>query len=173
MKIKVRLSFAAILVIPLYLAFLAFYTDIAQAADEHEADHKALESSPEHETYEVKVPESKLSEVKALKNVVASNKKSLSEAKAVYTGKGTCFNCHGEKGRGDGELASSFEPPPRNFTIPGWQKVRSDGELFWVITNGTDHGMPGFGDMLSDEEKWSLVNYIRNFGKHSGLASKK
>ena len=87
MKIKFRFSFAAVLVIPLYLTFLAFHTDIAQASDD---------------AYDVKVPESKLAEVKALKNVVASNKKSLSEAKAIYTGKGTCFNCHGEKGRGDG-----------------------------------------------------------------------
>jgi mono/diheme cytochrome c family protein len=172
MKIKVKLLFAVTLAIPLYLTFLALHTDIAQAIDEHEADHKALESSPEHETYEVKVPESKLSEVKALKNAVASNKESLSEAEAIYTGKGTCFNCHGEKGSGDGESSSSFDPPPRNFTIPGWQKIRSDGELFWVITNGTDHDMPAFGDMLNDEERWSLVNYIRNFGKQSGLASK-
>lgn len=173
MKINVKLLFAVILAIPLYLTFLALHTDIAQAIDEHEADHKALESSPEHETYEVKVPESKLSEVKALKNVVASNEKSLTEAKAIFTGKGTCFNCHGEKGRGDGELASSFQPPPRNFTMPAWQKVRTDGEIFWVITNGTDHDMPAFGDMLSDEEKWSLVNYIRDFGKIGGLANKK
>ncbi|MBI5749582.1 MAG: c-type cytochrome [Nitrospinae bacterium] len=173
MKIKVKLLFAVILAIPLYLTFLALQTDIAQAIDEHEADHKLMESSPEHETYEVKVPESKLAEVKALKNAVASNNNTLSEAKAVYGGKGTCFNCHGEKGKGDGELASSFDPRPRNFTMPAWQKLRTDGEIFYVITNGTDHGMPGFGDMLSDEEKWSLVNYIRDFGKHSGLASKK
>ena len=70
-------------------------------------------------------------------------------------------------------MASSFEPPPRNFTLSGWQKVRSDGELFYVITNGTESGMPGFGDMLSDEEKWSLVNYIREFGKSKSLASRK
>ncbi len=173
MKMKVRLLLAVILAIPLYLTFLALHADIAQAIDEHEAGHNALESSPEHEAYEVKVPESKLAEVKALKNAVASNKNSLSEAKAIYTGKGTCFNCHGEKGKGDGELASSFNPMPRNFTMSAWQKLRTDGELFWVITNGTDHDMPAFGDMLSDEEKWSLVNYIRDFGKPSGVASKK
>src|SRR3989338_3193193 len=170
MKIKVRLLFVSIIAVPLYLTFLALNADIAHAQSE---DHKALESSPEHEAYEVKVPESKLAEVRALKNAIASDNKSLSEAKAIYTGKGTCFNCHGEKGRGDGELASSFEPPPRNFTLPNWQKIRTDGEIFWVITNWTEKGMPGFGDMLTDEEKWSLVNYIRDFGKSSELASKK
>src|SRR3989338_4483655 len=156
MKIKFRFSFAAVLVIPLYLTFLAFHTDIAQASDD---------------AYDVKVPESKLAEVKALKNVVASNKKSLSEAKAIYTGKGTCFNCHGEKGRGDGELASSFNPPPRNFTYAPWQEARTDGEIFWVITNGTENGIHLFRDMLSDEEKWSLINSIRKFVTANGLAN--
>jgi len=158
MKINVKLLFAAVLVIPLYLTFVVLHTDMAQAADD---------------AYDVKVPESKLAEVKVLKNAITPNEKSLSEAKAIFTGKGTCFNCHGENGRGDGELASSFEPPPRNFTIPGWQKVRTDGEIFYVITNGTESGMPGFGDMLTDEEKWSLVNYVREFGKSKSLASKK
>src|SRR3989304_9528313 len=73
---------------------------------------------------------------------------------------------------GDGELASSFDPKPRNFTIPVWQKVRTDGEIFWIITNGTESGMPPFGDMLSDEEKWGLVNYIRELGKTGGVANK-
>jgi len=84
----------------------------------------------------------------------------------------TCFNCHGEKGRGDGELATSFSPPLRNFTYTKWQEVRTDGEIFWVIINGTENGMPPFGDMLSDEEKWGLVNYIREFGKAGKLANK-
>jgi len=31
--------------------------------------------------------------------------------------------------------------------------------------------MPPFGDMLSDEERWLLVNYIRELGKPGGMAS--
>ena len=71
MKIKFRLLFAAILVSPLYLSFVVLYTDMAQAADD---------------AYDVKVPESKLAEVKVLKNAIAPNEKSLSEAKAIFTG---------------------------------------------------------------------------------------
>ena len=163
-----------VLLIPLYLVFTMLNGSAAQAdSDNHEsAEHMALESSPDHEALETKVPSGKLAEVRAFKNLVASDEKSLSEAKAIYGGKGTCFNCHGEKGMGDGELASSFDPKPRNFTIPVWQKVRTDGEIFWVITNGTESGMPPFGDMLSDEEKWGLVNYIRELGKTGGVANK-
>ncbi len=163
-----------ILMIPLYLVFTSLNIEIAQAnSEDHESpEHKALESSPDHETLETKVPSGKLAEVRGLKNMVSVNAKSLSEAREIFMGKGTCFNCHGEKGRGDGELATSFSPPPRNFTIPAWQEVRTDGEIFWVITNGTESGMPPFGDMLSDEEKWELVNYIREIGKTGGVVSK-
>lgn len=169
---KMMLSMT-ILMIP-YLVFTSFNIEIAQAnSDDHEsAEHKALESSPDHETLETKVPSGKLAEVRAFKNLVASDKKSLSEAREIFMGKGTCFNCHGENGKGDGELAGSFSPPPRNFTYAAWQKVRTDGEIFWVITNGTESGMPPFGDMLSDEEKWELVNYIREIGKTGGVVSK-
>lgn len=166
---------AIVLIISLYVAFTSLNIGVALAnsADDHEsAEHKALESSPNHEALETKVPSGKLAEVRAFKNLVASDKKSLSEAREIFMGKGTCFNCHGEKGRGDGELASSFDPKPRNFTIPAWQEVRTDGEIFWVITNGTENGMPSFVDMLSDEEKWELVNYIRELGKTDGVASK-
>ena len=166
---------AIVLIVPLYLAFTSLNIGVARAnsTDDHEsAEHKALESSPDHETLETKVPSGKLAEVRGLKNIVALDTKSLSVAKEIYNGKGTCVNCHGEKGRGDGEIASSFSPPPRNFTYAKWQNVRTDGEIFWVITNGTESGMPPFEDMLSDEEKWELVNYIREIGKAGGVASK-
>ena len=168
---------AIVLIMPLYLAFTSLNIGVARAnsADDHEsAEHKALESSPDHETLETKVPSGKLAEVRGLKNSVAVNAKTLSEAKEIFSGKGTCLSCHGEKGKGDGEIASSMNPPPRDFTYTPWQKIRTDGEIFWAITNGTaggESGMPPFGDMLSDEERWLLVNYIRELGKTGRLAS--
>ncbi|HLA47639.1 MAG: hypothetical protein A3I04_03210 [Nitrospinae bacterium RIFCSPLOWO2_02_FULL_39_110] len=174
---KMALSMT-ILMIPLYLlAFTSLNIEVAQAnsGDNHEsAEHKALESSPDHEILEPRVPADKLAEAKALKNTVAVNAKTLSEAKEIFMGKGTCYTCHGEKGKGDGEIAESMNPPPRDFTYTPWQKVRTDGEIFWAITNGTrggESGMVPFGDMLSDEERWLLVNYIRELGKVNGLTS--
>lgn len=169
---KIALS-AIILIMPLYLVFISFNIEIAQAnSEDHESpEHKASESSPNHETLETKVPSSKLEEVRKLKNIASLNEKSLSEAREIFMGKGTCFNCHGEKGRGDGEIADSFNPPPRNFTYTKWQNIRTDGEIFWTIANGTENGMPPFEDMLSDEEKWELVNYIRELGKANELTN--
>lgn len=117
-----------------------------------------------------RVPADKLAEVSGLKNAVAVSEKSISEGKAIFTGKGTCANCHGEEGKGNGPLADSFDPRPRDFYDAddiGWQKARTDGEIFWSISKGTELGMISFEDMLSVEERWSLVNYIRSLGKNA------
>jgi len=170
---KAGLLLIVVLLTPLCLILLILDTGWANSTNEHEsAEHKALESSPDHETLETKVPSDKLDEVRGLKNIVSLNEKSLSEAREIFTGKGTCYTCHGEKGKGDGENAESMSPRPRDFTYTPWQKVRTDGEIFWVITKGTENGMPPFEDMLSNEEKWGLVNYIREFGKSGKLANK-
>ncbi|MEK6692047.1 MAG: c-type cytochrome [Nitrospirota bacterium] len=155
--------------------FIGFTYSVYASGPQDPAD-KDEEEDHSH-VIEAKVPSDKLSEMRRLKNPVVANKKVLEEAKAIYTGKGTCFNCHGDKGKGDGPLAESFNPPPRDFYDKddiGWQKIRTDGEIFWVITNGAGAGMPPFADMLSDEERWSLVIYIREIGKSSAtdLATK-
>lgn len=112
----------------------------------------------------VRVSEDKLPEARAMKNPESMNNKSVEEGKQLYVGGGTCFNCHGEKGKGDGEGGASFDPKPRDFTNVQWQKARTDGEIYWAITNGTAFGMIPFGDMLSETERWQLVSYIRQLG---------
>ena len=121
--------------------------------------------SADEQILKPRVPADKLAEVKGLKNIVPKDAKTLSVAKDIYLGKGICFTCHGDGGRGDGAGGASFNPPPRDFTDMTWQKARTDGEIFWAITKGTDYGMIAFEDMLSAEERWMLVNYIRELGK--------
>ena len=121
--------------------------------------------SADEQILKPRVPADKLAEVKGFKNIVPKDAKTLSEAKEIYLGKGICFTCHGDGGRGDGAAGASFNPPPRDFTDISWQKARTDGEIFWAISKGTDYGMIAFEDMLSVEERWMLVNYIRELGK--------
>lgn len=119
-----------------------------------------------------RVPADKMAEVKGLANIVTADAKTLSEAKDIFAGKGVCFTCHGTEGKGDGAAGASFNPRPRNFTDADWQRARTDGEIFWAITKGTDYGMIAFEDMLSVEERWMMVNYIRELGKSSvGIAN--
>ena len=89
----------------------------------------------------------------------------LAEGKELYEGKGTCVSCHGLQGTGDGPSGRLLHPSPRDFTNCQFQKHRSDGELFWVLQNGS----PGTGMIpmipvtLSEEEAWKVIAYERSF----------
>ncbi|HUG14461.1 MAG TPA: copper resistance protein CopC [Thermomicrobiales bacterium] len=72
-----------------------------------------------------------------------------------------CSSCHGPDGEGDGPLAPTLERPPANFTEQHLD-VHTDGDLYWWIENGITPVMPAFGDELSDDEMWHIVNYIRS-----------
>ena len=73
-----------------------------------------------------------------------------------------CKYCHGEKGDGQGKLARGMKPKPRNFTCSEMMHSIPDGQLFWVIKNGSQVAMPSFKS-LNDDEIWKLVLYIRQF----------
>ena len=77
----------------------------------------------------------------------------------------TCVMCHGSQGDGTGGFGANLTPPPRNFTCTETMKDISDGQLFWIIRNGSpDTGMPPFQD-LQEEQIWSLINFIRSLAK--------
>ncbi|HMZ56166.1 MAG TPA: c-type cytochrome [Nitrospira sp.] len=76
-----------------------------------------------------------------------------------------CAMCHGEKGNGQGLMGAALIPPPRNFTCGSTMKDLPDGQLFWIIKNGS----PGTGMMsfaaLPDEQVWQLIAYVRSLAK--------
>ena len=75
-----------------------------------------------------------------------------------------CKLCHGMRGNGNGSLAKGMEPPPRNFTCGKIMKDLLDGQLFWVIRNGSKGtAMPAHKFSLSKEQIWQLILYIRRF----------
>ena len=75
-----------------------------------------------------------------------------------------CKLCHGTRGNGNGQLARGMEPPPRNFTCGKVMEGLSDGQLFWVIRNGSKGtGMPAHRFFLSKDQIWQLILYIRKF----------
>ena len=78
----------------------------------------------------------------------------------------SCTICHGKNGEGDGQLAGQFDPRPRNFACAATVDGIPDGQLHWIIQNGS-HGtaMPPF-DYLSEEEIWQLVIYLRSLVDH-------
>jgi mono/diheme cytochrome c family protein len=99
----------------------------------------------------------------------------MEKGKALYEGKGTCFNCHGKEGMGNGPAAAGLNPAPRNFHHHGFWRHRTEGEIFWVVKHGiTGTAMIPFGDTLTDEEIWAIIRYERSFagdhgpGEHMG-----
>ena len=100
-------------------------------------------------------------EVRALRNPFAPDTASQARGKALYEQQ--CASCHGVTGRGDGPLAASLRPRPADFRVH-MAAGHTDGELYTWITKGVPGtAMPPFEGQLSEEDRWHLVNYIRNF----------
>ena len=76
-----------------------------------------------------------------------------------------CKHCHGMLGNGQGSMASSMKIKPRNFTCKETMESISDGQLFWIIKNGSKGStMPAYS-YLSDKKTWQLIHYIRSLSK--------
>lgn len=81
-----------------------------------------------------------------------------------------CWTCHGKTGEGDGPIAVAFQPRPRNLTDHIYLSSRTDYELYDAISQGgpavdRSASMPGWGSVLSAQEMWDLVAYIRQLSK--------
>lgn len=71
-----------------------------------------------------------------------------------------CAECHGETGKGDGPQAKMYDPRPRMLTDTPHLATITDGELYYVITNG-HKPMPSYKKKLTDEQRWQLVLLVR------------
>ena len=87
----------------------------------------------------------------------------IEAGREIYFGKGLCVTCHSHDGKGV-ELPGHT---PRDFTDPKWQDIRTDGEMMWVLRNGS----PGtqmpvrVGKVISEEEGWNVIHFIRTFSQ--------
>jgi mono/diheme cytochrome c family protein len=74
-----------------------------------------------------------------------------------------CALCHGADGRGESLVTERFraagEISPVDLASPR-VKGRTDGQLFWLIGNGIGN-MPPFGSLLTEEELWQVVGFVR------------
>lgn len=74
-----------------------------------------------------------------------------------------CVACHGLDGQNTGvPFADRMSPPVPLLTSPDVQGY-TDGQLKWILDNGVfPSGMPASRGILSDEELWSIVAYLRH-----------
>jgi len=74
-----------------------------------------------------------------------------------------CIPCHGQSGTGDGPVAPKFVPPP-DLTNADLQRGRTDGYWQSYLSVGGAI-MPSYGEALSPEERWHVVNYVRSLAQ--------
>src|SRR5271165_714010 len=74
-----------------------------------------------------------------------------------------CVVCHGRDGQNTGvPFVDKISPPVPSLASPEVQTY-TDGQLKWIIENGIfPSGMPASRGILSDEEMWQAVLYIRH-----------
>jgi len=76
-----------------------------------------------------------------------------------------CTPCHGPEAKGGttGPVATKFIPTP-DLTNAELQKQRTDG--YWhsyIVAGGAV--MPAYGEALSSQEAWHIVNYLRTLAQ--------
>ena len=108
------------------------------------------------------------SKILKLTNPLESTPENIAAGEMLYK-KGAkplaCSQCHGRRGKGNGKMATGMTPKPRDFSCRTMMKDIPDGQLFWIIKNGSKGtGMMGF-KMLKDDQIWQLVSYIRKLTK--------
>lgn len=121
-------------------------------------------SAAERDPLQPRVPKEQLAAAKAMTNPFPSTPDNVAKGEGLYHGKGTCFVCHGVKGLGDGPASVGLDPSPRNFSNPAFHRARTDGELMWVLKNGSAGTamIPMIGSVINEEDAWLILLYERS-----------
>jgi S-disulfanyl-L-cysteine oxidoreductase SoxD len=95
------------------------------------------------------------------KNPLPSDSDNIAAGQEAFSN--FCDACHGLDGQSTGvPFADRMSPPVPSLASKEVQSY-SDGQLKWIIDNGlSPSGMPGSKGVLTDEEIWSIVIYIRH-----------
>lgn len=74
-----------------------------------------------------------------------------------------CVACHGLDGQNTGvPFADQMSPPIPPLNSPNVQSY-TDGQLHWILVNGiAPSGMPASKGILTEDELWSIVLFIRH-----------
>ena len=97
-----------------------------------------------------------------LENPVARDDSSVARGQRKFMR--TCVPCHGSKLAGDGPVAAKFVPPPD--LLGSNSRARKDGFIYSYIRNGGAI-MPSYGAIVTSQEAWDLINYLRDRQKKS------
>lgn len=104
----------------------------------------------------------------AKKNPVKPTPDGMAEARKLFGYH--CAMCHGKDGDGKGDLAADMKLQLKDWRDPNSLAKMTDGELFYIITNGRGKMTGGEGDRTKEVVRWNLVNVVRAFAKKDAAA---
>lgn len=107
---------------------------------------------------------------KSERNPLSLTENNLAAGKEAFSH--YCVACHGMDGQNTGvPFADAMSPPVPLLSSPEVQSY-TDGQLKWVIDNGVaPSGMPASKGILSDDEIWSTILFIRHLPPAGSLGN--
>jgi len=94
----------------------------------------------------------------------ATSPEEIAEGVALFSA--NCVSCHGEAGDGSGLAGAA------NFTDQEFMANEDPAEFFEKIVEGVEGtAMPAWGDTFTEDEIWTLVNYIWTFAYEYGAVA--
>ncbi len=111
-----------------------------------------------------KLPDAPAEYLKMKNPYKPKKKKIVKEGQKWYKRK--CKKCHGMEGDGKGSAIDDNAYESTAFSKPGYLKTRKDGQLFFMIKNGSkDTDMEPFGEgsevNISDDNIWKIITFMR------------
>ena len=97
----------------------------------------------------------------ALKNPYAGNASAAASGAKLFISY-NCADCHGAEGSG-------FMAP--TLQDGRWHFGGSDAELFESIFEGRPDGMPAWGSLISQDQIWLLVSYVRTLQQNRDVTT--
>jgi len=102
------------------------------------------------------------------KNPAQSDAAGIADGKTAFSH--YCAACHGLDAQNSGVPFADRMSPPVPSLAGNEVQSYTDGQLKWIIDNGIwPSGMPGSKDILSDDEIWSIVVYLRHLPQAGSL----
>lgn len=81
---------------------------------------------------------------------------------------GTCVQCHGARGQGDGVAATTMNPRPRNFASPdGWINGYDLPGIFKTLSEGIANSSMASFSYISRRDRMALAHYVQSLGNFS------
>jgi cytochrome c553 len=97
---------------------------------------------------------------KSQKNPLPATRENWADGKEAFSH--YCVACHGMDGQSTGvPFVDHVSPPIPSLASEDVQRY-TDGQLKWILDNGIrPSGMPGSKGILSDDELWSIIIFLR------------